>query len=569
MTSQIFFQQAISAHQAGRLSDAERLYQQVLAADRGNFAAQYKLAFLLYKQQRTELALRAVEAALRLNPNSVEALLLQSVLELGAGQLEVAFTGISQVTSREPGNAEAWHTQGLVSHGLKRFEEAIHSFDKVLVLNPGHVGALCHRGNALMELGRFQDAVAAFDGALARAPTLYDAWSNRGLALFELERFAESLESYERAAAIRSDFPPAWTNRGKALDRLERFDEALASFAKALLLDPSNAAAYFARALTLRTMHRLDEALADTDRALAIHPQSLQLLYFRGWLLCELNRISDGLSLIARTAEVDMNTEGAAKAQDSAHKRRHDDEQATYLAGRGRKLREGEVYIAECGRLSGSAVNSGNAESAAAQWEQSRPRIAVIDNLLTPDALEMLRRFCWESTIWQQSYDTGYLGAVPEQGFASPLLAQIAEELRDNFRTIIGDHRLRMLWGFKYDSSLRGIGIHADQAAVNVNFWITPDEGVLDPQKGGMIIWDVAAPAEWDVKKYNGDEAAVRAFLKQSGAKPIAVPYRSNRAVVFDSDLFHETDDIRFKDDYLARRINITMLYGRRTHFGR
>ena len=42
------------------------------------------------------------------------------------------------------------------------------------------------------------------------------------------------------------------------------------------------------------------------------------------------------------------------------------------------------------------------------------------------------------------------------------------------------------------------------------------------------------------------------------------VPYRANRAVIFDSDLFHETDTIRFKDGYLNRRINVTMLYGRR-----
>jgi hypothetical protein len=34
--------------------------------------------------------------------------------------------------------------------------------------------------------------------------------------------------------------------------------------------------------------------------------------------------------------------------------------------------------------------------------------------------------------------------------------------------------------------------------------------------------------------------------------------------VVFDSDLFHATDEFTFKDDYRSRRINITMLFGRR-----
>jgi hypothetical protein len=44
----------------------------------------------------------------------------------------------------------------------------------------------------------------------------------------------------------------------------------------------------------------------------------------------------------------------------------------------------------------------------------------------------------------------------------------------------------------------------------------------------------------------------------------VTIPHRANRAVIFDSDLFHETDRIAFKDGYVNRRINITMLYGRR-----
>ena len=42
------------------------------------------------------------------------------------------------------------------------------------------------------------------------------------------------------------------------------------------------------------------------------------------------------------------------------------------------------------------------------------------------------------------------------------------------------------------------------------------------------------------------------------------IPYRVNRPIIFNSDLFHETDEIAFKDDYLSRRINITLLYGYR-----
>ena len=41
----------------------------------------------------------------------------------------------------------------------------------------------------------------------------------------------------------------------------------------------------------------------------------------------------------------------------------------------------------------------------------------------------------------------------------------------------------------------------------------------------------------------------------------IRVPYKSNRVVVFNSKLYHVTDNINFKDNYIDRRVNVTFLY--------
>src|SRR6218665_2219277 len=141
-------------------------------------------------------------------------------------------------------------------------------------------------------------------------------------------------------------------------------------------------------------------------------------------------------------------------------------------------------------RIAGPAVNPANSTpDFIAAWRGSDPQIAVIDNLLTPEGLAALRDFCLGSNVWRNVYVQGYLGAFPETGFACPLLAQIAEELQATFPAIFAGHPLRYLWAFKYDSSLSGIAIHADEAAVNVNFWITPDSANLDPDSGGMVIW--------------------------------------------------------------------------------
>jgi hypothetical protein len=225
------------------------------------------------------------------------------------------------------------------------------------------------------------------------------------------------------------------------------------------------------------------------------------------------------------------------------------------------------LYRPASPHLPGSTLHPDlHVESVESRYLANQPEMTHIDGLLDHKALEALRRFCWESTMWKKDYENGYIGAFLGDGFASPLLLQIAEELRLKFPRIFKEHRLTQAWAFKHDSARRGLNIHADAAAVNVNFWITPDEANLNQETGGLVVYDKEAPRDWNFQEYNSDKnkPKILTWLKQVGAKAVKIPYRANRAVVFNSDLFHETDVIAFKDDYLSRRINITLLYGYR-----
>lgn len=194
------------------------------------------------------------------------------------------------------------------------------------------------------------------------------------------------------------------------------------------------------------------------------------------------------------------------------------------------------------------------------------PGLVVIDGFLSPPALDLVRRFCLGSTVWSGTrYPEGRLGAFFVDGFNAPLLLQIAEEVRAAFPRLIGDHPLRQLWAFKNaPSSLGGANTHADFAAVNVNFWVTPTASNVDPATGGLTVYDVTAPLSWNFTTYNERPDLIESYLREHHARAIHIPYKENRAVVFNSDLFHATEPIQFRPEYEHRRINITMLYGDR-----
>jgi len=54
MDFQLLLKQAVLLHQIGKLAEAERLYEQVLSANRRDFPAQHQLALLLFQSRRLE-----------------------------------------------------------------------------------------------------------------------------------------------------------------------------------------------------------------------------------------------------------------------------------------------------------------------------------------------------------------------------------------------------------------------------------------------------------------------------------------------------------------------------------
>jgi len=195
------------------------------------------------------------------------------------------------------------------------------------------------------------------------------------------------------------------------------------------------------------------------------------------------------------------------------------------------------------------------------------PGIVVIDDILSPQALSRIRQILLESTVFYQTKMPlrfgGYVGAYIDDGLHDRILLQLAFELHQKLPRIMKGHPLKYLWAYKYDSDYSGINIHADQAAVNVNLWLTPDSANLDPDSGGLVIFTAKPPANWNFEKYNTDtEFVVEQLLRPTGFANVTVPHRQNRAVMFDSALFHHTDRFKFKKGFENHRINLTILYG-------
>ncbi len=81
--------------------------------------------------------------------------------------------------------------------------------------------------------------------------------------------------------------------------------------------------------------------------------------------------------------------------------------------------------------------------------------------------------------------------------------------------------------------------------------------------RGTFVFRKFAFEANWDFESYNTNtEFVIDHLLRPTNFANLTIAHKPNRAVIFDSALFHQTDRYRFKKGYENGRINLTLLFG-------
>ena len=506
-------------------------------------------------------------------------------------------------------NAFKQHSQGNLQEAKKYYENFI---------NKGFLDhrVFCNYGMILLNFGELRKAEIFTRRAIGLNPNYEMAYSNLGGILKDLGKLEEAELSTRKAIELNPNYSMAYSNLGSILKDLGKLEEAELSQRKAIELKPNFADAHYSMGNILRDLGKLEEAELSQRKAIELKPNFANANEALGLVLLEKNKYDLSLIYFSESAKL-LNDQIEQKSNHqrfkiiSKAKIEHDIEQFEYLASKNYDIKKFTglallykkvaseinwpsdtslitlnnkyqsllkdsynrlIHIVKAPKLKEEVINNSlNIEQITNDYFNHEFGLTYIDNFLSSKAIESLRDFLLESTIWFNLKQNGYVGAFLREGFANPLIIQIADELKTKFPKIFKNYPINHIWAFKYDSraknkksSLRGINVHADFAAINVNFWITPKKANLNPKSGGLIVYDVEAPKEWDFNTFNNDEKRIREELKKSQGNTKVIPYNENRAVIFNSNLFHETDSYEFKEGYENRRINVTLLFGRR-----
>ncbi len=571
----------VTHHQNGRLKEAAEAYQRVLDLNAQQPDALHLMGVIAYQGDDQARAEQLIRQAIGIRPNDASYYSNLGLVLMELGQLDDAAAQYEKVKQLNPGHADGHFNLGLVQQAQRKFRDAVASYQKALDLQPGHLQALQNLGGLLQILGDLPRAIEIYKRTLQLQPDHIEVLINLASAYEGENRLAEARECYERVLGQQPDNTMAIVGMGSVCRREHDLDRAFEYCSRAAALDPNNPDICKNYGLVLKELGRIEEACEQFEVGVQLQRLPGSGHHEERHTFCHTHRakLKHDIEQFAHLAE-----EGLLPDE-------YRDLSETYQSVLGRlpaDIGEGRIInlprwaLDELGPTYNKLVYRETAdeldvalnpaldqETIQRDYFSRDPGITYLDDLLTPEAMQRLREFCMRTTFWYDfAHQGGYLGAYLEDGFYCPLLLQIADELCETLPEIFGDHHLMQMWAYKYDSRLTGIDMHADFAAINVNFWITPDDANQDPESGGLIVWNKEAPKDWDFQEYNTSEDAGQAriteFLANAGAQPFVVPHRQNRVVIFNSDLFHKTAEIRFKEGYENRRINITMLFGRR-----
>jgi tetratricopeptide (TPR) repeat protein len=263
---------ALQCHQTGRLSEAERLYLQILSVQPRHPDCLHLLGMVAYQSGHHSLAAERISQAI-----AVKATVALYHSNLGnaltaQGRFDDAVASYRRAIRLKPDFPDSHYNLANVLKQQGRVDEAVACFRETIRLKPDLAAAHNNLGNLLWERGRLDEAIACCRRALELNPDFPEAHLNLGNALEEQGQFDAAVACFRRARALDPNIPEAHNNLGNVLQMQGKLKEAVACFRSALSLRPAFAEAHLNLGNALQQQGSLDAAIACFRRAIDLRP---------------------------------------------------------------------------------------------------------------------------------------------------------------------------------------------------------------------------------------------------------------------------------------------------------
>lgn len=234
--------QAVLCQRQGKLKEAARCYQQVLAQRPHWPEVHYNLGLVLEQQQNFTAAIDCYQQAITQNPNYLK----------------------------------AYYSLAIAFQKLGHPSETIRVYQQIIERHPNEIDAYNNLGCAWVQQGEFETAIKIYQDAIARSPENATLYNNLAQAYGRQGKFDQSITHYLRAIQFDPNQVEAYQNLGNLFQKQKLYGTALVYFQRVLELQPDSIAAHSACAWSFLEQNQFTQALSHFKQVLESQPSFVE-----------------------------------------------------------------------------------------------------------------------------------------------------------------------------------------------------------------------------------------------------------------------------------------------------
>ena len=247
--------------------------------------ARLALAVIYRGRGKPKEALEETRKALALRPNSDDALRQLAYLLLDSGEGDAALDAARRALAKRPGFGENHNALGWVLFQKGQFGEAAAAYRRQTELQPDNAWAFQMLGTSRMMQGDLDGAIAPYREAIRLAPDAR-AWANLGSVYYARGRLPDAVRAYEEAVrlepvsgTIRRSLGDARAKTGDAAGARADWRAAITLSRTALSTNPRDPRQLKNVAICLAKLGEREQALRAAGQALEAGPASADTRY--------------------------------------------------------------------------------------------------------------------------------------------------------------------------------------------------------------------------------------------------------------------------------------------------
>jgi tetratricopeptide (TPR) repeat protein len=288
---------ATAQHRAGKLAEAERVYNEILQIDQSHTGALGLLGALYIQLGQFGRAVTTLERALEADPSNPDTLNNLGCLWMRQNRPDAAKANFEKAVRAKPDYPQAHYNLGNVLRSQGKADDAIKQYETALRLQPQYPEALFQLGQTLREQGRLDDAIAVYEKALMQEPNHPRLLNHLGNLLREKGEPQGAIVRYDHALRLKPDYPEALVNYGTALHDVGKTDEAMEKYEDALRFAPHVPNVHINIGTLLHDLGRMQDAIARYDNALRFQPDNVDAHWNKAIAYLALGNYREGWQL--------------------------------------------------------------------------------------------------------------------------------------------------------------------------------------------------------------------------------------------------------------------------------